>query len=110
MRRSMKRAVLGCVLGMVTLLGMATAASACSYDCVNVGPGFCRRCVDLGYYTGGTCQDSGQCGCFDTQNTCGLFALSGIKPAVQQASFRIAEPSQAPVCSADAPAETPPVR
>ncbi len=77
-------------------LGLADAASACDQQCQRVGP-FCRQCVDTGSYTGATCQSSGPCGCFWTQNTCGLFAA--VAPAAT-ADFLIAEnatPALAPV-------------
>ena len=37
-------------------------------------PTFCFICVDTGQYTGATCQQSGPCGCFYTQNTCHVTA------------------------------------
>ncbi len=57
-------------------LGLADFASACDQQCQVVSPPFCRRCVDTGTYTGTTCQNTGSCGCFFTQNTCGLFAAT----------------------------------
>ncbi len=62
-------------------LGLAEMAAACDQQCQIVSPPFCRRCVDTGTYTGATCKNSGSCGCFYTQNTCGLFAATEPKQA-----------------------------
>jgi hypothetical protein len=58
------------VLGGLVL--QAGASLACTANCVRVDPNrpFCRRCQDVGTYTGITCEDIGQCGCAYTQNTC----------------------------------------
>lgn len=69
------------LVGLVALfalvsLGLADIASACDQQCQVVSPPFCRRCIDTGSDTGQTCQNSGSCGCFYTQNTCGLFAAA----------------------------------
>jgi hypothetical protein len=76
-------------------------ASACTERCLHVEGGgtFCRQCVDTGVYTGGTCESSGPCGCFYTQNTCGL-AASGIQPQTQAADLSFLASSEAPVCQA----------
>src|SRR6185295_4176338 len=47
----------------------AYPAAACYYACQEVSPG-CERCVYAGFFTGGYCQDSGSCGCFDVQGIC----------------------------------------
>lgn len=57
-------------------LGLAEVAAACDQDCQVVSPPFCRRCVSTGTNTGITCKNSGACGCFYTQNTCGLLAAT----------------------------------
>jgi len=71
------------VLSFVALFAVLAAdvASACTSQCVKVAPPFCRRCLDVGTYTGATCQDSGNCGCFYTHNTCspGVAASGGAK-------------------------------
>ncbi len=88
-------AVLFVFLAVFTL-GLAEVASACDQDCVNVGPGFCRRCQSTGGNTGITCKNSGSCGCFYTQNNCDLFAAAAPEA---KADFLIAEnetPAQAP--------------
>ncbi len=80
----------------VGTLGLTEVASACDQRCLNVGPGFCRQCISTGVYTGGTCENNGPCGCFWTQNTCGLFAATA--PAAE-ANFLVTEnatPAQAP--------------
>lgn len=86
----MKRVALVCTLLAVAFLGSVDVASACYAACRRVDDGtyICRRCLDVGFYTGKTCQDSGNCGCFLTQNTCGTVAQAQ------------AEPTQADVCQA----------
>ncbi len=64
------------VLFALGTLGLAEVASACDQQCQVVSPPFCRRCVDTGSFTGQTCQNSGSCGCFYTQNTCGGLSAS----------------------------------
>lgn len=80
-----KRVALVCTLLAVAFLGTVDTASACYSRCVRVdGPTtFCRQCMDVGEYTGITCENSGPCGCFFTQNTCGttLQAESQIEAA-----------------------------
>lgn len=91
------------LLGLATLLalgslGLADVAAACDQQCQVVSPPFCRRCVDTGSYTGQTCQNSGSCGCFYTQNTCG--GLSAATTPAAPANFLMAEsatPAEAPV-------------
>lgn len=86
-----KRVALVCTLLAVAFLGTVEMASACYARCVRVDPNtFCRRCLDVGVYTGITCEDSGSCGCIFTQNTCGT--------AVQAQAQT--EPVQADVCQA----------
>jgi len=58
-------------------LAEADIAAACFADCVLVSPPFCRRCRDVGEFTGITCQNFSNCGCFYTQNTCNSLAASG---------------------------------
>lgn len=68
----------GLILGLVGWLAVPVA-SACTVECVFVSQEpFCMRCRDVGEYTGATCRNSGTCGCFYTQNTCGL-AANGIQ-------------------------------
>lgn len=57
-------------------LGLAEVAAACDQECQVVSPPFCRRCIDTGTFNGQTCRNSGACGCFYTQNTCGLLAAT----------------------------------
>lgn len=86
-----KRVALVCTLLAVAFLGSVDIASACYSRCVRVDPNtFCRRCLDVGEYTGITCEDSGSCGCFFTQNTCG----TALQAQAQT------EPVQADVCQA----------
>lgn len=76
MNQSAKRVA---ALGLLMLLGMlvgADIAAACTARCVLVSAPFCRRCLDVGEYTGITCQNSGSCGCFFTQNTCGTLPVN----------------------------------
>ena len=88
MIRTTKRILTLSILVLGGLILPAGAALACYSNCVRVDPNrpFCRQCEDVGTYTGITCQSSGPCGCFFTQNTCGLSA-SGIKADVQQADL-----------------------
>ena len=70
-----------CTLFLALFVLGSGLAAACTYQCVHVpgtGP-FCRECTDIGSYTGVTCDQNGPCGCFFTQNTCGLFA-AGLQP------------------------------
>ncbi len=72
---------------------VADVASACTYACVNVGPGWCQRCIDVGYATGGSCQDSGQCGCFDVQDICwNSVSLTGVDEVLASLSQAPEEP------------------
>ena len=62
---------LALALFLVPLFVAAPAAEACTQMCVRVDPGsFCRRCEEVGSYTGVTCQNIGSCGCIFTQNNC----------------------------------------
>jgi hypothetical protein len=76
MMRTTKRILTLSILVLGGLVLPAAAGLACTSNCVQVDPHrpFCRRCLDVGVYTGITCQDIGQCGCIFTQNTCGLSA------------------------------------
>lgn len=62
--------VLRVALAALALTVVADVAQACSFECVNVGPGFCQRCQDVGYNTGGYCQNFGACGCFELPGIC----------------------------------------
>lgn len=100
----MKSKTLIIALALVSSLALMLpgVASACTEACQHVDGGgrFCRQCVDTGSYTGVTCGNIGQCGCFFTQNTCGLFA-SGIQPQTQAADLSfLAASSEAPICKA----------
>ncbi|HEX7183532.1 MAG TPA: hypothetical protein VF756_16985 [Thermoanaerobaculia bacterium] len=90
MTKSTKRAAVVCTLLVVAALGIADVASACTQMCVRVSQ-FCRQCQDVGEYTGATCDGGSPCGCFYTQNTCGL-GLAGIQAQADQAA------SEGPVC------------
>lgn len=94
------------VLTLAGLLALPGLASACTAQCVQVDGGglFCRQCEDVGEYTGATCENSGSCGCFYTQNTCGLFA-SGIQSDGRWADLGLAAYSVAPRCEAEPAAE-----
>ncbi|MFY9825091.1 MAG: hypothetical protein WAM82_27180 [Thermoanaerobaculia bacterium] len=72
MMRTTKRILTLSILVLGGLVLQAGAALACYSNCVRVDPNhpFCKRCQDVGVYTGITCQDIGQCGCIFTQNTC----------------------------------------
>jgi hypothetical protein len=72
MKKSAKVSLATGGLLLVAFLMNLGVASACTYNCVKVTGGgpFCRQCQDTGAYTGITCQNSGACGCFLTQNTC----------------------------------------
>lgn len=66
------------LLLVLVFVGCALAAdtvSACTAECVNVGPGFCMRCQDVGRWTNMGCQDVGACGCYETQEICFNSAL-----------------------------------
>lgn len=84
----------------------ADSARACTYACVNVGPGFCMRCEDVGYWTGGGCRDSGACGCYDVQEICfNSVALSSLtESAAQFTSVDAAATS--PAAAASTPADS----
>ena len=57
------------VLGGLCLI--AQPAAACTQICEKVSEtSFCRVCTDTGQFTGATCQQSGACLCFYTQNNC----------------------------------------
>ena len=76
MKKSAKGSLAVCTLFLAAFVLGSGLAAACTYQCVHVpgtGP-FCRECTDIGSYTGVTCDQNGPCGCFFTQNTCGLFA------------------------------------
>jgi hypothetical protein len=98
MLKSAKSLLPVCGLILAALILSASAASACTYQCVKVAEPFCRRCLDTGSYTGVTCRDSGSCGCFYTVNDCGL-AVSGIQAQTELAAL-MAPASQGPLCSA----------
>lgn len=106
MTKSTKRVAVLCTLLAVAALGIADVASACTVRCVRVDPNsFCRQCLDVGTYTGATCENSGPCGCFYTQNLCGL-SVAGVQPQADQAA------SEGPVCeplpfAGEAEAESP---
>jgi hypothetical protein len=70
MRYSVKRVVALGFLAIVGALAGADMAAACTADCVLVSAPFCRRCMDVGEFTGITCQNFSTCGCFYTHNTC----------------------------------------
>jgi len=96
-----KTLTIGLALVAALALMLPGVASACTEQCQHVDGGgpFCRQCVDTGSYTGATCQDNGPCGCFYTQNTCGL-AASGIQPQTQAADLSFLASSEAPMCKA----------
>ena len=98
MTKSAKSLLPVCGLVLAALILSASAASACTYQCVKVAEPFCRRCLDTGSYTGVTCRDSGACGCFYTVNDCGL-AASGIQAQTELAAL-MTPASQGPLCSA----------
>ena len=84
------------------VLGLAAwaprSADACTSQCVRVDPNrpFCRVCTDVGTYTGITCGQTGPCGCFFTQNTCGLSRSSLAAPApVPQTEVCAVQPTAA---------------
>jgi hypothetical protein len=98
--KSLKNLFPVCGLVLAALILGTGVASACTLQCVKVADPFCRRCLDVGTYTGATCKDSGSCGCFYTQNTCGL-AASGIQPQTALATVT-APAGKGAVCSAPA--------
>jgi hypothetical protein len=104
MTKSAKSLLPICSVILAALIFSASAASACTYQCVKVAEPFCRRCLDTGSYTGVTCRDSGACGCFYTVNDCGL-AASGIQAQTELAAL-MAPASQGPLCSAQAAEST----
>jgi hypothetical protein len=87
----MKRVIMGFVLGVAGLIAFASTAAACTYACTVVSPN-CRRCVDVGEYTGMTCQNtSGPCGCFYT-NYCDSLTIAqsiGVAPADEAATCSV---------------------
>lgn len=110
MSRSLKRFVIALTLGVISAFVLGTpAVLACTARCVKVAEPFCRRCLDVGEYTGITCMDSGSCGCFFTQNTCGL-AANGIREETSLADLGLLlETLQCPALSATTGAETAPL-
>lgn len=96
----------GLIFGLVGWLG-TPFASACTVQCVFVSQEpFCMRCRDVGEYTGATCRNSGTCGCFYTQNTCGL-AANGIQAETSLADLGLLpEALQCPALPATSDAET----
>jgi hypothetical protein len=105
MTKSVKMALVLCTLVFAAFLLSPAVASACTSNCVKVTGGgpFCRQCLDVGTYTGITCQNSGSCGCFFTQNTCGLSA-SGIQAQTGLAALTKADEGES--CSAKSSAST----
>ena len=101
--RTPKRILTLAILILGGIILQTGAALACTERCVRIsepGQPFCRQCLDVGTYTGVTCQSSGPCGCFFTQNTCGLSA-SGIKADVLQADLAtLLQKDDGAVCSA----------
>lgn len=87
MARSTKRVAALCAVLVLAGFGIADMASACNQQCQRVSGGgtLCRQCVDTDQYTGATCDSSGPCSCFYTQNTCGL-GLAGIQEQTRQAA------------------------
>lgn len=104
MTKSSKSLLVVCSLILAALVLNAGAAVACTYQCVKVAEPFCRRCLDTGNYTGVTCQNSGNCGCFFTVNDCGL-AASGIQAQTDLAAL-IAPADKGAVCSTSAVSES----
>ncbi len=87
------------------LAAVADVAEACSFACVNVGPGFCQRCLHVGYPTGGYCQDQGQCGCIDVQDVCwNAVSLTGLDQVMAEITAA-PEPDAAPVTPVVSPAQ-----
>jgi len=82
------------------------SAHACNQVCKKIlsGGPFCYQCWYTGEYTGQTCEDSGPCGCYYTQNTCGLRAAAKTPGASTDSIFAATEAE--PRLSA-APASTP---
>jgi len=97
MTKSAKSFLVVCTLVLAAMVLHVGAASACTARCVKVAEPFCRRCLDVGTYTGITCEDSGNCGCFFTQNTCGL-SISGIQAQPDLAALA-APADKGAVCS-----------
>lgn len=106
MTKSAKSFLVVCTLVLAAMVLHVGAAAACTARCVKVAEPFCRRCLDVGTYTGITCEDSGNCGCFFTQNTCGL-SISGIQAQPDLAAVIPADKSA--VCSAASAAESAPM-
>lgn len=110
--RSYALSFVAVAFALVALLAVAPTAEACYQECVRVDPdSFCRVCMDVGTYTGVTC-DGGYCACFFTQNNCSatqeepelLAAESVMTPAQPDAapeSLLEAELPELPTLAAD---------
>jgi hypothetical protein len=68
MRSPMKHLLVAAVLVAASLAASRPALAQCDYACTEVGdPGvFCERCLYQGPGSG-SCQDVGECGCYDVQ-------------------------------------------
>jgi hypothetical protein len=98
MMKSTKNFLAVCTLLLAALVLQAGAAAACSQECVAVSGTACHQCVEVGYFTGITCQPSSSCICQRTPNACGLIA-SGIQAQTGLAAMTIPTDKGA-VCSA----------
>lgn len=102
----MRQRIVFFVLVCAIVVGVSGDAAACTQTCVRVAP-FCRQCIDTGEWTGGTCENSGPCGCFYTPNTCDWPPLATGAEAVDLTRGAGACPTAPLAPAADGDAELP---
>ena len=98
--RMSSKGLLTAAVAFVALAVVAPEATACTERCVSVAP-LCRRCLDVGTTTNATCQDSGNCGCFYTQNTCGLLTSNVFGESLDQPAEATADAASSCPASAE---------
>jgi hypothetical protein len=100
--RMSSKGLLAAAVAFVAFATLAPEVMACTEQCVKVAP-LCRRCLDVGTPTLATCQDSGACGCFYTQNACGLLTSNVFGESVDQPAeaTAVADASSSCLASAD---------
>lgn len=83
---------IACLCTLLAAVALALPQPAQASDgherCVNVAPPgeFCRRCVDVGYYTGACCTNIGACGCIYVECP-GSFAASSSEVTAEELLF-----------------------
>ncbi len=103
--RTLLKGTVTAIAVWAALLALAPEATACTYLCVKVAP-LCRRCLDVGTTTNATCEDlGGPCGCFWTQNTCGLLTSNTFGESLDEPVITAAQAEAPSSCLAAAESE-----